>query len=83
MCRSRRVTAGNRHSGRRVGRTNAARLNVVRLLTELELLQAGLIEWTSTEPLSDAEVLRARGVFDDDSAAITRPGDDRQYGFAF
>lgn len=56
---------------------------VLRLLTELEPRQADLFERICTGPLIDAEMLRAQGVFDDDSAAITRSGDDRQDEFGF
>lgn len=58
-------------------------LHVLTLLTELESDQADLLERICSGPLIDAELLRADGVFDDDSAATTRAGDDRQDEFAF
>lgn len=58
-------------------------LHVLTLLTGLEARQADLLERICTGPLIDAELLRAEGVFDDDSAATTRAGDDRQDEFAF
>ncbi|MEY8827202.1 type ISP restriction/modification enzyme [Sedimentitalea sp. XS_ASV28] len=58
-------------------------LHVLTLLTALELDQADLLECICSGPLIDAELLRAEGVFDDDSSATTRAGDDRQDEFAF
>ncbi|NVJ64528.1 MAG: N-6 DNA methylase [Flavobacteriaceae bacterium] len=58
-------------------------LHVLTLLTALEADQADLLERICSGPLIDAELLRAEGVFDDDSAAATRAGDDRQDEFAF
>jgi hypothetical protein len=58
-------------------------LHVLRLLTELEPAQADLLERICTGPLIDAEVLRADGVFDDTSAAVSKAGDDRQDEFLF
>ncbi|KIN73563.1 type ISP restriction/modification enzyme [Sulfitobacter guttiformis] len=58
-------------------------LHVLTLLTRLEGQQADLLERICSGPLIDAEILRADGVFDDDSAATTRAGDDRQDLFAF
>jgi len=58
-------------------------LHVLTLLTALELDQADLLERICSGPLIDAELLRAEGVFDDDSSATTRAGDDRQDEFAF
>lgn len=53
-------------------------LHVLTLLTELEPKQAVLLDKVCSGPLIDAEILRAQGVFDDASAATSRPGDDRQ-----
>lgn len=58
-------------------------LHVLTLLTALEADQADLLERICSGPLIDAELLRADGVFDDDSAATTRAGDDRQDELAF
>lgn len=58
-------------------------LHVLTLLTALEADQADLLERICSGPLIDAELLRAEGVFDDDSAATTRAGDDRQDKLAF
>lgn len=58
-------------------------LHVLTLLTDLEAQQADILERICSGPLIDAELLRADGVFDDDSAATTRAGDDRQDEFAF
>jgi len=58
-------------------------LHVLRLLTNLEPRQANLLDRICSGPLIDAEVLRAQGVFDDASAAISRSGDDRQEEFLF
>lgn len=58
-------------------------LHVLRLLTELEPAQTDLLDRICTGPLIDAEVLRAEGVFDDTSAAVSRPGDERQDEFVF
>jgi hypothetical protein len=58
-------------------------LHVLTLLTALEADQADLLERICSGPLIDAELLRAEGVFDDDSAATTRAGDDRQDEMAF
>lgn len=53
-------------------------LHVLTLLTQLEPEQATLLDQICSGPLIDAEILRAEGVFDDTSAATSRPGDDRQ-----
>ena len=53
-------------------------LHVLTLLTQLEPEQAALLAKICSGPLIDAEILRAEGVFDDVSAATSRPGDDRQ-----
>jgi len=53
-------------------------LHVLTLLTRMEADQADLLERICAGPLIDAEILRADGVFDDDSAATSRAGDDRQ-----
>jgi hypothetical protein len=58
-------------------------LHVLTLLTQMEADQADLLERICSGPLIDAEILRADGVFDDDSAATTRAGDDRQDELAF
>ena len=58
-------------------------LHVLTLLIELETEQAALLGAICSGPFIDAEILRAEGVFDDDGAAATRVGDDRQDEFAF
>ncbi|MEM1265534.1 MAG: type ISP restriction/modification enzyme [Pseudomonadota bacterium] len=58
-------------------------LHVLSRLTALEERQADLLERVCTGPLIDAEILRADGIFDDDSAAVGRLGDDRQVQFLF
>ena len=58
-------------------------LHVLTLLTALEADQADLLERICSGPLIAAELLRADGVFDDNSAATNRPGDDRQDEMAF
>lgn len=58
-------------------------LHVLTLLTELEPKQAALLDKVCSGPLIDAEILRAKGVFDDASAATSRPGDDRQEEMLF
>jgi len=49
----------------------------------LEADQADLLECICSGPFIDAELMRADGIFDDDSAATTRAKDDRQDEFAF
>ena len=56
-------------------------LHVLCRLVALEDRQAALLERICSGPLIEAEILRADGVFDDDSAAATRAGDDRQGEF--
>ncbi|WP_294226203.1 type ISP restriction/modification enzyme [uncultured Shimia sp.] len=58
-------------------------LHVLTLLTQLEADQADLLERICSGPLIDSEILRADGVFDDDSTATSRPGDDRQNEMVF
>ena len=58
-------------------------LHVLTRLTGLEARQADLLERICASPLIDAETLRANGIFDDDSTAVSRPTDDRQNGFSF
>lgn len=58
-------------------------LHVLTLLTQLEPEQAALLDKVCAGPLIDAEILRAEGVFDDASAATSRPGDDRQEEMLF
>jgi hypothetical protein len=58
-------------------------LHVLTLLTQLEPEQATLLEKVCSGPLIDAEILRAQGVFDDASAATSRPGDGRQDEMVF
>ncbi|MEL6913575.1 MAG: type ISP restriction/modification enzyme [Pseudomonadota bacterium] len=58
-------------------------LHVLTRLTALEARQADLLEHICAAHLIDAEILRADGIFDDDSSAVSRPGDDRQDQFSF
>ncbi|WP_375263553.1 type ISP restriction/modification enzyme [Palleronia sp.] len=58
-------------------------LHVLTLLTQLEPEQSKLLDKVCSGPLIDAEILRAQGVFDDASAATSRPGDDRQDEMVF
>ncbi|MGR3373053.1 type ISP restriction/modification enzyme [Pseudooceanicola nanhaiensis] len=58
-------------------------LHVLTLLTQMEPAQADLLARICAGPLIDSELLRADGIFDDNSPATSREGDDRQGEFLY